>query len=109
MLTFLPSGKIDRFVPSLHLKHIFLGVKEDNYSAFFVSAFCVKSIAGVRTTGMSGSADTGTIGRVFIIAVTSAIKVLFKLGRLKRASLREMPSCLALESNTACTWPGFRG
>lgn len=38
--------------------------------------FCIKSIAGVRMVGLSGSIDTGMSGFAFITAITSAIKVL---------------------------------
>ncbi|KAM9311736.1 uncharacterized protein PAF06_009590 [Gastrophryne carolinensis] len=38
------------------------------------STFWVKSIAGVRTIGLSGSVDNGTKGLALIMAITSAIK-----------------------------------
>ena len=37
--------------------------------------FCVSSVAGVRTSGASGSLDTGTSGLALTMADTSAIKV----------------------------------
>lgn len=37
--------------------------------------FCVRSIDGESMKGFSGSVDTGSSGRAFMIAETSAIKV----------------------------------
>lgn len=37
--------------------------------------FCVRIAAGVKITGVSESADAGTRGLAFIIAETSAMKV----------------------------------
>lgn len=58
---------------------------------------CVRSMAGVKMRGASGSEEIGTKGPALIIATTSAIQV------VKSSWVRFVfPSCMNIESRIAC-------